>query len=167
MTFQHCPNCGKALIQKECGDEGFIPFCGACNRPLFPFSYPCVICLVIDQTNQIALIKQSYVSDRFICVAGYVKQGETIEETAKREVEEETGLSVLNAKYIRSYYYEKRDNLMFGFVCTVEHADFNISGEVDSAAWFTMEEAETLLRQGSVGKDLLRDYMKMQEEIIL
>ena len=125
MTFQFCPDCGKKLIQKECGDEGLIPFCDVCNKPLFSFSYPCVICLITDQNNHIALIKQGYVSNRYICVAGYVKQGETIEETAKREVEEETGITVLSAKYIHSYYYEKRDNLMFAFVCTVEHANFN------------------------------------------
>ena len=160
MTFQYCPNCGEKLIQKEIGDEGLIPYCNSCNRPFFPFSYPCVICLIIDHENHIALIKQSYVSDRYICVAGYVKQGETVESAAKREVEEEIGISVLSAQYINSYYYEKSDNLMCGFVCTVDRADFHISCEVDSAQWFSLEDAEKHLRQGSVGQDLLRDYLK-------
>ena len=163
MTFQYCPSCGEKLIQKECGDEGLIPFCVTCRKPLFSFSYPCVICLIVDENNQIALIKQSCVSEHYICVAGYVKQCETIEETAKREVEEETGLGVINVKYLNSYYYEKRDNLMFGFVCIVEHSDFSISGEVDSAVWFSIEEAEALLRQGSIGKNLLRDFLKAIE----
>ena len=161
MIFKYCPDCGKKLTQKEIGDEGIVPFCDYCNRPLFSFSYPCVICLVMDKSQNIALIKQDYVSDNYICVAGYIKQGETTEQTAKREVEEEMGLPVLTAKYINSYYYKKRDNLMLGCVCTVEHCDFSISDEVDSAKWFSLGEAETQLRQGSIGKDLLMDYLKM------
>lgn len=116
--------------------------------------------IVVDDENNVALVKQAYVSNNYICVAGYVKQGETIESTAKREVEEETGLQVISAKYIKSYYYEKRDNLMFGFVCIVKHSEFNISGEVDKAEWFSLTEAEKLLRQGSVGQDLMRDYLE-------
>ena len=159
MKFSFCPDCGSKLLEKECGDEGLVPFCPQCSKPLFSFSYPCVICLVTDENKQIALIKQSYVSDRYICVAGYVKQGETIENTAKREVEEETGLKVKSVKYIKSYYYQKCDNLMFGFVCHVNHSDFILSDEVESAKWFSINEAQELLRPGSIGKDLLKDYL--------
>lgn len=160
MKFLHCPTCGEKLIKKPIGDEGLVPFCEPCSRPWFGFSYPCVICLCMDENGDIALIKQSYISDRFICVAGYVKQGETAEAAARREVEEETGLSVLNVQYVNSYYYEKNDNLMLGFACKVERAAFRISDEVDKAAWFTIEEADVLLRQGCVGQDLLHDYLK-------
>lgn len=160
MEYLHCPICGEKLIKKPIGDEGHTPFCKTCDRPWFNFSYPCVICLCVDENENIALIKQSYISDRFICVAGYVKQGETIETAAKREVEEETGLSVLGVDYVNSYYYEKRDNLMFGFVCRVKNGPFNLSGEVDEAEWFTLENADALLRQGAIGQDLLHDYLK-------
>ena len=157
MTFIHCPTCGDKLAKKAIGDEGLVPFCTPCNRPHFNYSHPCVICLVIGDTGEIALIKQKYVSDRFICVAGYVQQSETIESTAKREVEEETGLPVLSIKYIKSYYHEKGDNLMFGFVCRVQKSAFNISGEVDEAKWFSVDEAREQLRDGSVAKRLLED----------
>lgn len=161
MEFFFCPTCGEKLVKRPIGDEGLVPFCENCHRPWFPFSYPCVICLCVDEKEHIALIKQAYVSERFVCVAGYVKPGEAVEHTAKREVEEETGLSVLDVQYVGSYPYEKRDNLMLGFVCRVKHGDFALSGEVDHAAWFTPQEAEVELRKGSVGKDLLRDYRKM------
>lgn len=160
MEFSYCPACGQKLTQREVGDEGLVPWCAPCNRPWFGFSYPCVICLVMDGDDRIVLIKQSYVSQNYICVAGFVKHGETIETTAKREVEEETGLQVLRVEYVSSYYYEKRDNLMLGFVCHVEPGALHISQEVDKAQWFTLEEAKEKLREGSVGKDLLRDYLE-------
>jgi NAD+ diphosphatase len=123
-----------------------------------------IICLVVDKSGNTALIKQNYVSDHYVCVAGYVKQGERIEETAKREVEEETGCTVYEAKYINSYYYGKRDNLMLGFVCVVANVTFKLSREVDSAKWFSLAEAENRLRPGSIGQDLLRDYLALREE---
>ena len=161
MKFIYCPSCGKKLTEKILGDEGNVPFCEACQSPCFSFSYPCVIVLVVNEDNEIALIRQSYVSaTNYICVAGYIKQGQTAEYTAQREVEEELGLEVINVKYIRSYYYEKRDNLMLGFVCKVKKKAFDISCEVDSAKWFEMKEAKSLLRQGSIGIDLLENYLQ-------
>jgi len=160
MTFIHCPTCGCKLAQKEIGDEGPVPFCIPCNKPRFNFSYPCAICLVVSEDGEIALIKQKYVSDKFICVAGYVQQGETVEHTARREVEEETGLAVLSVKYIKSYYHEKSDNLMFGFVCKVKKSEFNISAEVDEAGWFSVNGAREQFKDGSVTKYLLEDWLK-------
>ncbi|MBQ8569006.1 MAG: NUDIX domain-containing protein [Oscillospiraceae bacterium] len=159
MKFTYCPDCSEKLSLKEIGDEGLVPFCEKCGRPWFSFSYPCVICLVTDETGEnVALIKQSYVSDNYICVAGYVKEGENLEYTAKREVSEETGLEVVSVRYVKSRYYEKRDNLMCGFVCTVKKGNFDISSEVDSASWFTLDEAEKRLRKGSIAWQLFREY---------
>lgn len=34
MRFTYCPDCGKKLIMKEIGDEGEIPYCDGCKKPL-------------------------------------------------------------------------------------------------------------------------------------
>lgn len=167
MNFKYCLECGSKLDKKEIGDEGIIPFCTICNKPLFDFSYPCVLCLAVDDDNMVVLIKQSYVSEYYVCIAGYVKQGETIENAAKREVEEEIGLEVLNVKYIKSYYYEKRDNLMFGFICKVKKSEFNISKEVDEADWFSLDAAHNLLKPGSIAEELFLDYLQINKKIMI
>lgn len=163
MKFNHCPACGAALQGRILGDEGEVPYCEACSRPWFSFSYPCVICLAVDENGDIALIRQSYVSERFICVAGHIQQGETAEHTAAREVEEEIGLPMLSVKYISSYYHEKQDNLMLGFVCRVKRAELTLSCEVDEARWFAPDEAEEALRQASIAHRLLCDYFRMED----
>lgn len=161
MTFDYCPQCGKKLVPKKCGDEGEIPYCNDCKRPFFPFSYTCVICLCISEDNkEIALIRQKYVSDSYINVAGYVKRGETAESTVVREVKEEIGLDVLSYHFIKSYYSKKNDNLMLGFICKVKKDELKISCEVDSAEWFPLKYAQQLLRYDSIGWNMLTDYLQ-------
>jgi NAD+ diphosphatase len=53
-------------------------------------------------------------------VAGYIKNGETLENTAVKEVFEEIGQIVKKIEYISSYYHDKRELLMIGFKCDVE-----------------------------------------------
>ncbi len=163
MIFDYCPLCSEKLHLRKCGDEGEVPFCNACNRPFFPFSYPCVICLCVSkETSEIALIKQSYVSPNYINVAGYIKRGETSETTAVREVQEEIDLEVTDLRYIRSYYHEKSDNLMLGFVCFVKRYDLVVSCEVDSACWFDLNKAVEMLRFDSIGRNLLEEFINSQ-----
>ena len=161
MKFVFCPQCGGELTTKQVGDEGEIPYCESCGRPWFSFSYPCVICLLTDGEGRFALIRQTYATKNYVCVAGFIKEQETAEQTAVREVREETGLEVVKLRYINSYYYPKHDNLMLGYVCTVKPGEFKLSGEVERAGWFGLEEARELLSHGTVGKDLLRDYLTL------
>lgn len=160
MQFRFCPQCGGRLTQKKIGDEGEVPFCGDCNRPWFGFSYPCVICLLTDGEGKYALIRQTYATRNYVCVAGFIHEGETAEQTAVREVREETGLEVLSMRYISSYYYPKHDNLMIGYLCTVKRGEFRLSDEVERAGWFGLEEARELLSHGTVGRELFRDSLK-------
>ena len=92
MQFKFCPECGEKLITKTIGDEGEISFCENCGRPWFSFSYPCVICLLTDGTGKYALIRQTYATRNYVCVAGFIKEHETAEQTALREIREETGV---------------------------------------------------------------------------
>lgn len=160
MTFDFCPQCGMKLYDKICGDEGAVPYCDNCRRPFFPFSYTCVICLCITEDNSdIALIKQSYVSQSFVNVAGFIKRGETAEETVVREVMEEIGQTVTDYAFVRSYYHKKSDNLMLGFVCKVRKSELKLSKEVEAAEWFPLKYAQQMLRYDSVGWNLLNDYL--------
>jgi len=160
MTFKHCPDCGNELDKKEIGDEGLVPYCLLCKKPHFSFSYACVLCVIINDNNEVGLIKQDYVSTTYVGVAGYLKQGETVEACAKREVEEETGLQVIETRYYTSYYYEKKDLLMFGVICKVEKGEFNISEEVNDANWFSPEEAIEQVSNDTI-KDMIKDYFQI------
>lgn len=162
MRFTYCPHCGGKLILKEIGDEGLIPYCEYCRVPLWDSFSTCVICAVVNEFSEIALIRQDYVSlENYVCIAGYMKPGESAEDTARREVEEETGLTVTGLQYIKSWPYEKKNLLMLGFLVRVKKDAFHISGEVDSASWFPLAQATDYLRPGSIAWQLVNNVKEI------
>jgi len=160
MEFKFCPTCGNKNTRKDIGDDANTPYCETCKRPWFPFSYTCVLVLVVDEKGNFAFIQQNYIREGlYIGVAGYPNHAEPYEETVKREVYEEIGLEANHVQYVHSYYYEKRDLMMLGFVAKVNHGEFKLSKEVDAAKWFAPEEAEAALPQGSIVHSLYKDYV--------
>ncbi len=161
MTFQYCPHCGKKLIKKEIGDEGFIPFCETCDVPLWDMFTTSVIAAVVNEQDEIVLLRQNYVSEtKYVCVAGIMKMGESAEDTVVREIAEEIGLTVKKVEYIRSYPYDKKEMLMLGYKAVVDKKDFTLSGEVDSAEWVKFDEALPLLRVGSIAWRLVKEVIE-------
>lgn len=153
MELRYCQQCGGVLSQKEIGDEGLVPFCNNCNVPYFKTPKPCVLIAVINEKREIALLKQNRVSQtHWVLVAGYITEGESVEETVVRETLEETGLKVKSSKYITSYPYSKKELLLLGYIALVNKDKFGDSKEVDEIKWFPMEEAENFLMEGSIAK---------------
>ena len=157
MRFTYCPYCGTELIGKEIGDEGIIPYCNNCKVPLWDMFTTSIIAAVVNEYREVALLRQDYVSTtNYVCVAGIMKIGESAEETVIREVKEEIGQDVETLGFISSYPYEKREMLMLGYKATVRKKDFKLSGEVDSVEWVKYENALSLLREGSIGWQLVK-----------
>lgn len=160
MRFIHCPYCGQKLAKKEIGDEGLIPFCEQCRIPLWDMFTTSVIAACVNQYGEIALLRQNYVSQtKYVCVAGIMKTGESAEETVIREIKEEIGLDVRSLTYIHSYPYDKKEMLMLGYKAVVDKADFKISQEVDSVQWFRLDEAPSMLREGSIAWQLVNSVI--------
>ena len=160
MRFTYCPHCGNELIKKELGDEGLVPFCEKCIVPLWDMFTTCIITAVVNEYDEVALLKQSYLtSASYVCVAGHMKIGEAAEETVVREVKEELGLDVERLQFIKTYPYEKKEMLMLGFKAEVKKADFVFSQEVDSAKWFSFDEALENIREGSIAWQLVKEVI--------
>ncbi len=165
MRYIYCPQCGAKLVGREIGDEGVVPFCESCSRPWFDSAYTCTITLVVNELDEVALIRQGYISDTYyVCVAGYMKPGESGEETACREVKEELGLDVEALRYTGSHFLPKRDMLMLAFEARVKKGEFHLSGEVDQAEWFTYPEAHGRMREGTLAIRLLEQYFEGREQ---
>lgn len=161
MHFTYCCHCGTKTIFKEIGDEGEIPYCPSCEIPLWDMFTTCIICAVVNECGEIALIRQNYVSKtNYVCVAGVMKLGESAEETAHREVKEELGLDVAELEFVQSYPYIKKEMLMLGFKAIVKKADFVLSKEVDLAEWVKLEYALEKLREGSIAWQLVNHVIK-------
>lgn len=161
MRFSYCPHCGSKLTKKEIGDEGLVPFCEPCKMPLFDMFSTCVICAVTNECGEIALLKQNTISEtRYVCVSGFMKIGESAEESAVREIEEEIGQKVEEIRFVRSYPYEKKEMLMLGFHAKVKKADLELSVEVDDAEWVAFSDALGKIREGSIAWQLVKEVVE-------
>ena len=156
---EYCIKCGSKLVLKECFNcgisEGFVPYCENCEEFRFP-PFNCAVSMVIynEDYSKILLIKQ-YKRENNILVAGYVMKGENLEETLKRELKEEVGLEAVALKYNDSKYFEKSNTLICNFIVRVKDEKYKLTSEVDSACWYTKEEAKEVILKGGLAEHFL------------
>ncbi len=166
MHYQYCPLCAEKLIDRRAGDDGNVPFCVSCDRYWFDSFSTCVIILVANEYNEIALLRQGYLSDKHASfVSGYITPGENAETTALREVKEELGLDLEEIHYAGSYWFGRKELLMIGFIGFAKKSDFILSSEVDSAQWVpAMEAPQTMFpdRPGNAMHPLYRQFLEMR-----
>ena len=160
MIGKFCRECGTELVPKELEHEGIVPYCSKCEAFRFPQYNVAVIMIVVnEEKDEILLIKQ-YGRPTYILVAGYVTQGESLEDAVRREIKEETGMTVSRIKFNRSQYFARSDALMCNFTVFVKDTrGFDPNYEIDSYAWFTREEARANIRPDSLAEYFLVSYL--------
>ena len=162
MRFTYCPDCGKLLVPRPIGDEGLVPYCERCEKPLFDMFSTCIIVMVVNEFEEVALLKQSYLSHQYrTLVAGYMKPGESAEECTHREVLEEIGIRLEQLQILGTDWFAKKDQLMIGFLGRAKKAEFTLSGEVDEAWWVPVEKAPALMHPGkSISTAMVERYIR-------
>ena len=160
MRFTHCPDCGQALSARSLGDEGLVPWCESCQRPWFDSFSTCIIAAVMNTKGEVLLQREIRRPDREVLVAGYIKPGESAEDAARREIAEETGLTVTAMRYVASYPHMDGNMLMLGFAATAEGEPNPDSTEILSDRWATMEDAVASLREGSIAQQVVMAIAK-------
>ncbi len=163
MRHVFCPKCGARLESRILGDEGSVPWCVPCDRPWFDTFSTCIITLVVNGENEALLLRQDRINaSARTLVSGYVKPGETAEETARREVLEETGIRVDSLEFAGTYALPARDMLMIGFFASAVKGEFTLSSEIDGAEWVPLEQALPLMpkRQVSTARRLVTLYLE-------
>lgn len=155
MRYIFCPGCGQQLTARALGDEGLVPWCESCQRPWFDTFSTCIITAVMTADGEILLQRESRRPEREVLVAGYMKPGESAENAARREIAEETGLTVTSLRYVASYPHMNGDMLMLGFCAIAEGEVQADSSEVLSSRWCTLDEAVAALRAGSIAQQLV------------
>ena len=139
--------------------------CPHCSNIVYPKISPAVIVGVTNDKGQILVTKYArghYQS--YALVAGYYEIGETIEETVKREVKEETGLDVTDIQYYKSQPWSFSSSLLFGFWCKAQ-GDQPIQmdeNELRVARWADRDEEINTLDNASLTSEMIQ-YFKSRE----
>lgn len=167
MHYKYCPECGSKLTDKKAGDDGNVPYCELCRKYWFDSFGSCVIVLVANEYNEIALLKQNYMSTEYMSfVSGYITPWETAEDTAMREVKEELGIEIERIEYAGTHWFGTKDLLMHGFIGYAKKQDFVLSDEVDMAIWVpALEIVDKIFPEqpGNSMYPLYRQYLRGQK----
>lgn len=166
MIEKYCSECGNKLELKVLDNEGIIPYCKRCNEFKFPKYSVAVSMIVINEENNKILLIQQYNKPVYILVAGYVNKGESLEEALKREIKEETGMSVDYCVYNKTKYFEPSNTLMCNFTAFVKNdKDFNPNREIDSYSWFSFDDAKINIKENSLAKEFLLYYLDKNKDM--
>lgn len=154
--MKFCLECGSLLVLKECNGEGEVPYCEACGSFRFPVFSTAMSTAVLNRELTKILLIQQYNRKEYILLAGYVNKGENAEAALVREVKEEAGLEIIAYEYMRSQYFAPSNTLMLNFISVADTEDLSaMSGELDHAAWFTLDEAAGAIWKGSLAESFL------------
>ena len=134
-----CGRCGAPMADSETERARVCP---ACGLTVYPKICPAVIAAVTDGDRLLLTKYQGRAFKRFALVAGFNEIGESIEDTVRREVREETGLEVRNLRFYKSQPWVFTDSLLMGFWCELAGSDAITlqRSELSEAGWYRREE---------------------------
>ena len=131
---------------------GQVRRCAECGTEHYPRTDPVVITVVHD--GERCLLGQSrgrlVAMRRYSALAGFMDQGECIEEAVAREVMEEAGIQVGAVRYHSSQPWPFPSSLMIG--CHADAATTEINFDPEEMAdvqWFTRDEVNLALEEKS------------------
>ena len=165
-----CPRCGGALEPAAAGHE---LRCTVCTKTQFPRTDPAVIMVVASgepgTDDERCLLGRSplWPEGRFSTLAGFCEPGETLEDTVRREVAEEVGITVGEVAYFGNQPWPLPQSLMLGFIGRAETTEITVDAdEIEDARWFTraemrdQAEAGTLVLPGgiSISRSLIEHW---------
>ena len=161
MHFTFCPHCGARLGSVPFGDDGRVPWCKACHKPFFDIFPVVAITMVVNEEEEVALLKPKYMSEQYYnFVSGYVQPGEAAELCAAREVQEEIGLQARDVHFVCSHWESEQQMLLLGFVARAAKGSFTLSEEINAAKWVPVAQALDLVYpEGNITHTLLVQYL--------
>ncbi len=143
-----CGRCGRPTVSAE---GGHVRRCTGCGQALFPRTDPAVIGLVHGPRRCLLGRHGAWAQGMYSTLAGFVEPGEALEQAFAREVEEETGVQVLECRYHSSQPWPFPGSLMVGFLARAQEAPLAVDPEeLEDARWFSRDELAAGLRAGAL-----------------
>ena len=161
-----CSFCGSSSIPDNLGHSRI---CTNCNKRVFPRIDPAVIMLITH--NNLCLLgrQRAWPEGMHSTLAGFVEQGETLEQAVERETFEEAGIKIENIKYQYSQPWPFPSSIMLGYRAESKNKKLNINfDELEKADWYSKEflrsspENNSFRMPGriSIARRLIEEWLK-------
>ena len=161
-----CSFCGASSIPDNLGHSRI---CTNCNKRIFPRIDPAVIMLITHKNFCLLGRQRSWPEGMHSTLAGFVEQGETLEQAVERETFEEAGIKIKNIKYQYSQPWPFPSSIMLGYRAESKNKKLNINfDELEKADWYSKEflrsspENNSFRMPGriSIARRLIEEWLK-------
>ncbi len=142
--YKFCPRCKSELSN----DSGLYFKCPACDFYFYVNPVPCNAVILENIHGEILLVKRKFDPKKnfWDVPGGFMKTGETVEESVQRELREELGTEAQNLQYIASYpdryLYKNIHFYTIGMVFTGKITDTlpEVKDDISAALFFRKNE---------------------------
>ena len=145
-----CSVCGHKTVMRQSGTSRQCTN-DACRAQHFPRTDPVVIMLALSEDGRRCLLGRQamFPPKMYSALAGFIEPGESLEEGVRREILEESGVTVGDVRYHSSQPWPFPMSLMIGCHCIAESEEIDVSGdELEEARWFD----KAVVREALAGK---------------
>lgn len=134
--------------------------CTNCGKEIWPQLATAVIVL-IRRGDELLLVRSKTIKGNYYgLVAGFVETGETLEEAVRREVMEETHLTIKNLRYWGSQPWPYPCGLMVGYTADYDDGDIHLQrSELTKGAWFKHDNLPAIPEELSIARRLIDDWL--------
>lgn len=135
--------------------------CTKCGREVWPQLATAIIVLIHRGDEVLLVHAKNFKTDFYGLVAGFVETGETLEEAVRREVMEETGLTIKNLTYFGSQPWPYPCGLMVGFMAEYVSGDVTLQySELSKGGWFNRHHLPQLPEKLSIARRIIDHWLK-------
>ncbi len=144
-SHRFCSKCGS---ESELAEAGWKRVCPNCGAEHFPRTDPVAIMLATKGDKCLLGRQSMWPAGFWSALAGFVEPGETVEQAAARELEEEAGIKAdpANAEYLFCQPWPFPSSLMVGILIEADTTEISVEqDELEAARWITRAEARQIL----------------------
>lgn len=153
--MKFCPTCGHKLNKAA----GISKKCTGCGYEAFPQLSPAILVLVKRGEEALLVHAKNFSRPFFGLVAGFVETGESLEECVRREVMEETGITISDIRYVASQSWPFPSQLMIGFTAEYISGDIVFAdGELSDGGFFDRDSLPELPTAPSLARELVERW---------
>jgi len=151
-AWRFCPLCGTALVQAA--DPRLNPVCPECAWFRPTYALPVVLVLAHAPDGRIVFTrKNDWPDGAWALVAGFVEVGETAEQAALRELEEEARLTGSRPQVVRTF--TRADQLLIYVEVAIE-GEPHAGSDVDEIVLAEPDPAR--VPEGWLARELVEDF---------
>jgi NAD+ diphosphatase len=161
-THQFCGQCG---AKTHPAPHERVKRCPGCSHTSYPRLSPAVIVRVerLGKNGPEILLARNRRATipMYSVLAGFVEPGETLETCARREIQEEVGLTVKNIRYFGSQPWPFPNSLMIAFTAEYESGEIRLEErELLDAQWFRPDDLPPIPPPMSIAHQLIADFLQ-------